>query len=68
MEMLWLANKRASPAKIRTKALIYLGNQKAKKAWSCNLSLMWVVLSVIMNLMVSLSFTTDLLTKDLEHE
>lgn len=30
MEMLWLANKGAFPAKIRTKVLIYLGNQKAK--------------------------------------
>jgi len=32
MEILWLANKRAFPAKIRTKVLINLGNQKAKKA------------------------------------
>lgn len=68
MEILRLANKRAFPAKIRTKVLIYLGNRKAKKARSRNLSLMWVVLAVIKNPMDSLSFTVDLLTKDLERE
>lgn len=68
MEILWLANKGTFPAKIRTKVLIYLGNQKAKKAWSCNLFLMQVVLSGICNPMVSPGFTMDLLIKDLAHE
>lgn len=71
MEIPWLANKVAFPAKIRTKVLIYLGNQKAKKAWSCNLSLMRVVLAVIHNSMVSVGSTiyslkTWYMSKDLK--
>lgn len=58
---MWLANKGAFPAKIRTKVLIYLGNQK-------DFSLIAVVLTVIYNPTVSLGFTVDLLIKDLAHE